>query len=316
MALPPGISTCAVTFNPPRTFTGTLGTATVTIRPSQPIVWAATNTQLGVFTDTATADTSTGTISLPHVDQPGFVDTTGAAVKNWFYTASILWRVGQEMTSTSVTFQVFAGQTTIALESIPTGVKAEPVTTASAPVTSVNGQTGAIAIPSYELRGTGTPNGAVTANPGNYYTDTAGTNGAWRWIKTSGTGNTGWEVQHGDTGVRNIDDLIRASGILSKSGPDLMTLRRVGPQVQLALPGYDMNTTTETNVMPWPDGFKPLVGPHLYPAITMAGAYNGHVNVHDTGLYIKADNLWQGDRAIAVWFTADPWPTTLPGTTA
>lgn len=56
----------------------------------------------------------------------------------------------------------------------------------------------------FELRGTGMPNGVVTADPGTYYTDTAGTNGAWRWLKKSGTGNTGWTVIHGDTGWREI----------------------------------------------------------------------------------------------------------------
>ena len=319
MALPPGITTCAVTFNPPESFAGVTGTATLTIRPSQTIIWAATNTQLGTFTDAATADTGTGSISLPHVDQTGFVDTTGAAVKNWYYTASILWRVGQEMRSTTVTFQILTGQTSVALESIPTGVKAAPVTVASAPVTSVNGQTGAVAIPNYEMRGTGTPEAAVTANPGTYYTDTAGTNGAVRWIKTSGTGNTGWTVQYGDTGVRNIDNLITGSGVVSKSGPDVMTLRRVGQQVELTLPGYNLSAITAVygvKVMDWPQGFTPLVGPHYYPSINSNGDYNGFINVHDTGLYIMVKAVNQGDRAVATWFTADPWPTTLPGATA
>lgn len=42
------------------------------------------------------------------------------------------------------------------------------------------------------LEGTGMPNGVVAAPPGAYYTDTSGTNGAWVWLKTSGTGTTGW----------------------------------------------------------------------------------------------------------------------------
>lgn len=58
---------------------------------------------------------------------------------------------------------------------------------------------------SYELRGTGMPNGVVTADPGYYYTDSAGTMGAWRWIKKTGTAtDTGWEVASGDTGIRDI----------------------------------------------------------------------------------------------------------------
>ena len=40
-------------------------------------------------------------------------------------------------------------------------------------------------------RGTGSPEGKVAAPVGSTYTDTAATNGAIRWIKTSGTGATG-----------------------------------------------------------------------------------------------------------------------------
>ena len=44
----------------------------------------------------------------------------------------------------------------------------------------------------HHYRGTGSPEGKVSAPVGSVYTDTAATNGAIRWIKTSGTGNTGW----------------------------------------------------------------------------------------------------------------------------
>lgn len=39
------------------------------------------------------------------------------------------------------------------------------------------------------VNGSGTPNGVLTAEVGQIYTDTANGN---VWIKTSGTGNTGW----------------------------------------------------------------------------------------------------------------------------
>jgi hypothetical protein len=42
-------------------------------------------------------------------------------------------------------------------------------------------------------RGSGTPNGVVTANPGSLYLDTTGA----LWIKTTGTGNTGWTAPSG-----------------------------------------------------------------------------------------------------------------------
>ena len=51
-----------------------------------------------------------------------------------------------------------------------------------------------------EMRGTGMPNGVVEAPIGATYIDTAKTNGALKWIKTTDGGNTGWKVSEGDTG--------------------------------------------------------------------------------------------------------------------
>ena len=53
---------------------------------------------------------------------------------------------------------------------------------------------------SSEIRGTGMPNGVVEASIGATYIDTAKTNGALKWIKTTDGGNTGWKVVEGDTG--------------------------------------------------------------------------------------------------------------------
>ena len=53
---------------------------------------------------------------------------------------------------------------------------------------------------SSEIRGTGMPNGVVEAPIGATYIDTAKTNGALKWIKTTDGGNTGWKVVEGDTG--------------------------------------------------------------------------------------------------------------------
>ncbi len=55
---------------------------------------------------------------------------------------------------------------------------------------------------------TGQPNGRIAAPPGSTYTDTAVTCGAVKWIKTWGTGNTGWTVLYGDTGWRDVKSLL------------------------------------------------------------------------------------------------------------
>lgn len=52
----------------------------------------------------------------------------------------------------------------------------------------------------HEIRGAGSPEGRITAEIGTTYIDTAKTNGALKWIKTTDDGNQGWKVAEGDTG--------------------------------------------------------------------------------------------------------------------
>lgn len=72
----------------------------------------------------------------------------------------------------------------------------------------------------YEIHGTGMPNGQVEAPIGTTYVDTAVTNGALKWIKHSGNGNTGWKVLIGDTGWRTLNSVSRA-------GNSFIKIRRV-----------------------------------------------------------------------------------------
>lgn len=72
----------------------------------------------------------------------------------------------------------------------------------------------------FEIHGTGMPNGIVSAPIGTTYVDTAVTNGALKWIKQSGTGNTGWKVLIGDTGWRTLNSV-------SRLGNSFIKIRRV-----------------------------------------------------------------------------------------
>ena len=72
----------------------------------------------------------------------------------------------------------------------------------------------------YEIHGTGMPDGRVSAPIGTTYVDTAVTNGALKWIKESGNGNTGWKVLIGDTGWRTLNSL-------SRLGSSFIKIRRV-----------------------------------------------------------------------------------------
>nr|DAU05064.1 MAG TPA: hypothetical protein [Caudoviricetes sp.] len=82
----------------------------------------------------------------------------------------------------------------------------------------------------WEIHGRGMPNGTVTAPVGTTYVDEAVTNGALKWIKKSGTGNTGWEVLIGDTGWKIIPSV-------SKLGGSYVKVRRVNNVVSYQFGG-------------------------------------------------------------------------------
>ena len=82
----------------------------------------------------------------------------------------------------------------------------------------------------WEIHGRGMPNGTVTAPVGTTYVDEAVTNGALKWIKKTGTGNTGWEVLIGDTGWKIVPSV-------SKLGGSYVKVRRVNNVVSYQFGG-------------------------------------------------------------------------------
>lgn len=82
----------------------------------------------------------------------------------------------------------------------------------------------------WEIHGRGLPNGVVTAPVGTTYVDEAVTNGALKWIKKSGTGNTGWDVLIGDTGWKIVPSV-------SKLGNSFVKIRRVNNVVSYQFGG-------------------------------------------------------------------------------
>ena len=82
----------------------------------------------------------------------------------------------------------------------------------------------------WEIHGRGMPNGVVTAPVGTTYVDEAVTNGALKWIKKTGTGNTGWEVLIGDTGWKVLPSV-------SKLGNSFVKIRRVNNVVSYQFGG-------------------------------------------------------------------------------
>ena len=168
----------------------------------------------------------------------------------------------------------------------------------------------------YEIRGTGMPEGNVKASVGTYYTDTAATNGAIRWIKTRGSDKTGWRVVYGDTGWRSVPQILSTSMKAS-----VVKVRRINNTVYLyaAITGWGSGWNGGGDALP--DGLRPsesMQGPsagrwgnsYLTWVVQAFGAIQSeapsaqsptpHLHPIVSVSYVPNDNV--------------PWPTTLPGT--
>lgn len=178
-----------------------------------------------------------------------------------------------------------------------------------------------------ELRGTGMPNGVVAAPPGTYYTDTAGTNGAWRWLKKSGTGDTGWECIVGDTGWRRL--FSQSSGGSHTLAPNFsatagtfIDIRRVGTSVMLRLVGQLTATggvamTRPVLVEALPSGFLSYYNLGAMRTVTPLGQAAFGPSLGGSALVADCP----GDTTAfaygtARWETNNAWPTVLPGAPA
>ena len=169
-----------------------------------------------------------------------------------------------------------------------------------------------------ELSGTGMPNGVVTASPGAYYTDTAGTNGAWRWLKKSGTGNTGWDVVHGDTGWRRVNADADWLAALQPTGvnvaSNLTRVRRSNDIVHLSV-GMDKNAVGGlTATGPIPQGWRTSAPVAVLLSSSSLGLVRLWLNAGGGLPAIQGSGPIIGASGLASYATTDPWPSTLPGT--
>ena len=165
-------------------------------------------------------------------------------------------------------------------------------------------------VPITILTGVGSPEGKASAPVGSIYTDSEATNGAIRWIKANGTRNTGWRVEYGDTGWRDISDSI----------PELISgtvrVMRINGTAYISFSSAKFETTTSgMNISRMiPEGFRiddmgftyfPFARDLVTQPTTFRIDRYGHVyfyNVKDT----TANGLFS--------WPASAWPTTLPGT--
>jgi len=187
-----------------------------------------------------------------------------------------------------------------------------------------------------ERYGTGSPEGVVTADVGTYYNDTAGTNGAWRWQKTSGAGNTGWSVIIGNTGWRTITSwttgavvtgqaLNSSSWAPTASSAGYIRVCRTVDTVLVAIVGLDRTATTDIPV--WsggyvlPTGYRPFtvtVAPsfHATGNIAMLLGSDGSLG-RGTGGLVGVSGSVGGGAALVIRGPVVPgsgWPSSMPGT--
>ena len=214
----------------------------------------------------------------------------------------------------------------------------------------VGGNTVTIPLPDnvgHEIRGTGSPEGRIVAEIGTTYVDVNVTNGALKWIKESGNGNTGWKVTEGDTGwvlgwqndtnkdvinrmyFRRINDVVHV-----KFEPKINT-STISPSANLIL--YLGSYGSDDNLSI--DGFKPVddvvqtifkTASDIYS--TTAGAENSegaqgtgtvilkyeypYMEREKSGLKLQIVTSALGVKENHVnpfsYLTEDEWPTTLP----
>ena len=159
--------------------------------------------------------------------------------------------------------------------------------------------------------GTGFPDGKVAAPVGSIYTDSVATNGAIRWVKTSGTSTTGWRVEYGDTGWRNISSQLE-SGV---SGNVFIT--RVGQTIHMMLHNVSTANAGHTNLILLTPGFRPLdvSGANWRNAtlttdsgdtLRLASYFNNRMRI----LNMPTGKIFGGYISMVA---ESAWPTTLPG---
>lgn len=189
---------------------------------------------------------------------------------------------------------------------------------------------------SHEIRGTGSPEGRITAEIGTTYVDVNATNGALKWIKESGNGNTGWRVLIGDTGWRTLNTA-------SKLGNSFVKIRRVNDVVAYQFGGlqwgwfgivrrggngYVVQTTDSernckiVNDYGIPEGFRTsfsVIGNIYNDSGIIYGTWYLGGNTDANHLRFQFLNPVPTDRDIGdirvsaiSYITDDPWPTTLP----
>lgn len=186
------------------------------------------------------------------------------------------------------------------------------------------------------LSGTGSPEGVVTAAPGSTWLQTDATTdvkGWIRWVKATGTGNTGWIAgPEADTGWRSLLVWTSTDTFTVGTTPDTTTftyegsgqinIRRVGAQVYLRLASGAIKMATGSSsvstgaLVHLPSGFQSgavtglqLLAPGFAFQASTTVARQSNTSLPSAGIYMP------GEFALML-VTSDAWPSSLPGSAA
>lgn len=144
MTMPPGVTLCTVTYGKALGALGAVARITGKVTMDRRIVHAATGWSINPADEDIPNTGEELTFEVPHVDQPGFLDTAGQATTHWYYTLTgkIIFTGGGKSVSYTKTFQPLVGQTNIDLDLVLDGPVQPGVSAPSAEVLSVAGRTG------------------------------------------------------------------------------------------------------------------------------------------------------------------------------
>lgn len=175
-----------------------------------------------------------------------------------------------------------------------------------------------------QLLGEGFPEGKVTAPVGAIYTDTLATAGAIRWIKTRGTGTTGWEVEWGDTGWRDVTSTYTEAFDPTNTGT--IRLRRQGNDVRLSFSSVTLEQGSATlTIGTLPVGWENSVRKATSNVTRRNSTSRAQIIVVDTSRiwWLAESYVTSGETTTTrpdqdisgtvEYVTDAPWPSTLPG---
>ena len=200
-----------------------------------------------------------------------------------------------------------------------------------------------------EIRGTGSPEGRISAEIGSTYIDTVKINGALKWIKTTDDGNQGWKVVEGDTGwvlgwqddtnkdvinrmyFRRINDVVHVkfepkinTSTISPSANLILNLGSYESDDNLSIQGFQpVDDVVQTIFNTSNDIYSNTAGAENSEGAQGAGAVIIQHNYkyiskqyQKSGLNLKIVTSELGVEQNHVnpfsYLTEDEWPTTLP----